>query len=210
MTTPTSTIIVEAIRPRHVLLENRSYMRIAATGTLQSLNAKLRHLRTGLTEAEAAEQAAEQAADGLEARRAALRAERTVLAEQIETDDRALAQGDITIDEAASRQGRLATIDRVITSIPSIIRERTDAAHDARSLARSRRDDVQALEAGMALATIAKGLSAVTPAICEYLNYTRDAALVIRLADLAPDVPDEPENSPTSPDDEGGEYVPAE
>ncbi len=200
MTNTTPSIIVEAIRPKHVLFENRLFIRNAPTGTVQALNAKLRHLRTSLTEAEAAEQAAEKASDEIEARRGALRAERVALAEQIETDDRALARGDITADEAASRQARLAAVERALTALPAVARECTDVASDARAVARGRREDVRSIEAGMSLAAVAKSLNTAAPAIREYLNSTGDAVLVIRLADLAAD----------APDDEGGEYVPAE
>lgn len=203
-------IVVEAIRPKHVLHERRQFIRTTPTGSPQALNAKLRHLRTSLAEAEAAEQAAEKAADEIEARRGALRAERVALAAQIEADDLALARGDITVDEAASRQARLAAVERAVAALPAVVRERTDDASDARAVARGRRDDVQFIKAGMALAAVAKSLNTAAPAIREYLNSTGDAALVIRLADLAADAPDEPENRPTSTDDEGGGYVPTE
>lgn len=206
MKTPTPSIIVEALRLKHALDEHRRFIRTTPAGTVQALNAKLRHLRTSLTEAEAAEQAAEKASDEIEARRGALRAERVALAEQIETDDRALARGDITADEAASRQARLAAVERALTALPTVARERTDVASDARAVARGRREDVRSIEAGMSLAAVAKSLNTAAPAIREYLNSTGDAALVIRLADLAADAPDEPENRPISADDEGGAH----
>lgn len=180
----TSEIVVSAIRHRSVLLENSQFIRTAPTGTVQSLNAKLRHLQTSLAEAEAAEQAAEKAANEIEARRDAMRAERVALTAQIEADDLALARGDVTLDEAASRQARLAAVERAVAALPAVVRERADDASDARAVARGRRDDVQSITAGMALAAVAKSLNAVAPAIREYLNSTRDDALVIRLADL--------------------------
>ena len=195
--TSASTIIVEAIRPKHVLLENHLYIRNAPTGSPPALTAKLRHLRTSLAEAEAAEQAAEKASDEIEARRDALRAERVALAEQIAADDLAVARGEITVDEAASRQARLAALERAVVVLPAVVRERAYDADDARAVARGRRDDVRAIEGCMALAAVAKSLNPVAPAIREYLKCTGDAALVIRLADLL------------GPD-EGNEYAPAE
>lgn len=183
----TSEIVVEALRHKTVLTQHSQYIRTAPGGTAQSLNAKMRHARTRLEEAELAEAAAEQAADEIEARRDALRAERVELVRQIEADDAALAKGLISVDEAASRQARRDAIERALAAMPAVVRERTNDASDARAVARGRRDDLQTLEAAAALAQLSKAIEGAAAAIREYLRRTGDAALVIRLADLATD-----------------------
>lgn len=199
-----SEIVVSAIRHRSVLLENSQFIRTAPTGTVQSLNAKLRHLRTSLAEAETAERGAEQASNEIEARRDAMRAEKIELAAQIADDDRAVAQGVISLDEAAIRQGRLIAIERGLVALPAVVRERSDDAYDARVVARGRRDDLRALEAGAALVRLSQALAGVTEEVRAYLRATGDAAVIIRLAAEAPHHEDVDDDNATPATDEGG------